>query len=67
MDLTAGHIADIKTSYKYLGVFQSHMGTIRRRQVRKTASKHYQRIRQILKKQLNEKNMARQDLAWMYL
>ena len=55
VELPAGHITDIQTSYKYVGIPQSHGN--HDEEVRKTAtSEYHQRIRQILKNQLSGKN-----------
>uniref|UniRef100_A0A8C4WGB1 Reverse transcriptase domain-containing protein n=1 Tax=Gopherus evgoodei TaxID=1825980 RepID=A0A8C4WGB1_9SAUR len=55
VELPAGHIADIQTNYKYLGVPQSHGN--HDEEARKSAtSKYHQRIRQVLKSQLSGKN-----------
>ena len=55
LELLAGDIADIHTSYKYLDIPQSHRN--HDEEARKTAtSKYHQRARQILRSQLNGKN-----------
>ena len=55
LELPAGHIADIQTSYKYLGIPQSH-GNHDEEARRTATSKYHQRVRQVLKSQLNGKN-----------
>ena len=55
LELPVGHIADIQTSYKYLDIPQSHGN--HDEEARKTAtSKYHQRVKQVLKNQLNGKN-----------
>ena len=54
-ELPADHFADIQTSYKYLGIPQSHGN--HDDEARKTAtSKYHQRVRQVLKSQANGKS-----------
>ena len=55
LELQAGRIADIQTSYKYLGIPELHGN--HDEGARKTAtSKYHQRPRQVLKGQLNGNN-----------
>ena len=55
LELPAGHIADIQTSYKYLGIPQLHGN--HDEEARKTAtSKYHQRVRQVLKSHFSGKN-----------
>ena len=53
LELPAGHIADMQTSYKYLGIPQSNHD---QEEKRTATSKYHQRVSQVLKSQLNEKN-----------
>ncbi len=58
VELPEGHIADVQDSYKYLGVPQANGN--HEEAARKTATaKYLQRVRQVLKSQLNGKNKIR--------
>lgn len=46
MELSVGHIADIKTSYKYLGIPKSHGNHNEEARKTTTIPKYYQRVRQ---------------------
>ena len=54
LELPAGHIADMQTSYKYLGIPQLH-GNHDEEGRKRATSKYHQRARQVLKSQLNGK------------
>ena len=58
LDLPPGHIADIKTSYKYLGIPKLH-GNHYKDARKRVTSEYYQSIRQVPKSQLNGKNMIK--------
>ena len=55
LELPAGHIAEIQTSYKYLGIPPLH-GNHDEEARRTATSKYHQRVRQVLKIQLNVQN-----------
>ena len=55
MELPEGHIGDVQDSYKYLGIPQAN-GNHKKAAQRSTTAKYLQRVRQVLKSQLNGKN-----------
>ena len=54
LELPVGHIADIQTSYNYLGIPQSHGN--HDEEARTATSKYHQRVKQVLKSQINGKS-----------
>ena len=58
IDLPEGNIGDIQDSYKYLGIPQAN-GNHEEATRKSTTAKYLQRVRQVLKSQLNGKNKVR--------